>query len=137
MQSRFVFALAGLTVVAASTSAVGCSSGDDAAPSAYATGTSTDADESTQLRALDVAASEPIVDESDPDAAVDANLEENPLTDDEEEAPDLQPLAAPLSIAPSGQSTASIKGRTYKCPGTYASPSTTRRRRAWCSRSAR
>ena len=31
MQSRFVFALAGLTVVAASTFAVGCSSGDDAA----------------------------------------------------------------------------------------------------------
>lgn len=120
MQSRFVFALAGLTVVAASTSAVGCSSGDDAAPPAYATESSADAEESSQLRALDVAASEPIVDESDPDAAEGADLEENPLTDDEEEAPDLQPLAAPLSIVPSGQSTASIKGRTYKCPGTYS-----------------
>jgi hypothetical protein len=120
MQSRFVFALAGLTVVAASTSAVGCSSGEDAAPPAYATESSTDVDESSQLRALDVGASEPIVDESDPDAAEGADLEENPLTEDEEEAPALQPLAAPLSVVPSGQSTASIKGRTYKCPGTYS-----------------
>ncbi|MDB5217345.1 MAG: hypothetical protein JWO86_5272 [Myxococcaceae bacterium] len=83
MESRFVFALAALTAIAASTSAVGCSSGADAAPAAYATESGADADESGQLRALDIAASEAIVDESDPDAASESDLEENPLTDDE------------------------------------------------------
>ena len=115
MQCRFAFALAGLAVAAVSTS-VGCSSGDDAAPPAYATETSADPEESSQLRALDIAASEPTVDESDPDAASEADLEENPLTGDEEEAPPLQPL----SIVPHGQSTASINGRRYKCPGQYS-----------------
>jgi hypothetical protein len=120
MQRRSVIALAGLTVAALCTSVVGCSSGDDSAPPAYATEVGADAEEKSELRALDIADVEPIADETDPEAASEADLEENPLASDEEEAPALEPLAATLSIVPSGQQAASIKGRTYKCSGSYS-----------------
>jgi hypothetical protein len=116
MQSRFVFALAAVTVVAVSTSAVGCSSGDDETPPAHATGNG-DPEEGAQLRALGIGAGEAVVDEIDPSTSPVADLEENPLADDEAEAPALQPL----SVVPPGQKAASVSsGRSYKCPGQYA-----------------
>lgn len=114
MGHRFVVTVAAL--VAVSLSGIGCAAEDDGAPPAYATEGSLDADESAQLRALGIPASELIVDESDPDAAQDGELEENPLVDDEDEAPAL----APLSVVPGGQKTASVNGRSFKCPGQYA-----------------
>lgn len=117
MPSRFALALPMLTLVAAATTIIGCSS-DDATPPAFATGGAQrgDIDERTQLRSLAIGDDEPVVDESDADAAVDSDLEANPLSDDEEEAPELRPLSAP----PLGQSTTSLAGRVYRCPGTYA-----------------
>src|SRR5690349_21506666 len=79
MQRRSVIALAGLTVAALCTSVVGCSSGDDSAPPAYATEIGADAEEKSQLRSLDISDVEPIVDETDPEAASESDLEENPL----------------------------------------------------------
>lgn len=81
-----------------------------------------DSDEEAELRALDIADDEPIVDEGDPEHLSESErdaAEENPLLDDEEDvpAPDLggiAPLVANRQIA-SAERRASVNGKTYKC----------------------
>jgi hypothetical protein len=118
MENRFAFALAAVTVLAASTSAAGCSSGDEAPPT-YAMGgggaVGIDAEETSELAALDVAADEPIVDESNVDEGRDT-AEENPLAADEEEVAAVQILSAP----PIGEAQVGTKGRSFKCRGSYS-----------------
>lgn len=103
-------AIAALSL-AAYTCALGCSSERDE-PSAFPADDGLDED--AQLRELAVSDDEPIVDEVDPDEDG-GPLEENPSAEDEEDAPGLAPLSNPPI-----QATASLRGRRYKCPGTYA-----------------
>lgn len=131
MERRFALAAAALAVFVASAGGVGCSaSADDDAPPAHpAGGGAADgddllaADEQAELEALAVADDEPIVDEGDVDERRDGVLEENPIDEDEEEVPDVQPLAVSPLGAPGPLGTlgkeprVSIASRKYKCPG--------------------
>ncbi|MDB4934311.1 MAG: hypothetical protein JWP87_1283 [Labilithrix sp.] len=116
MERRFAFAFAALTVLAASSSALGCSSADDETPPAYPMGEDGDVDEATELRALEIGNDEPIVDEGNVDEGRDGVLEENPIADDEEEVGDVQLL----TVAPRTEPRVLITAHKYKCPGHYA-----------------
>jgi hypothetical protein len=116
MERRVVAALAALTLLAASTSVVGCSSGDDdGTPAAYPTapgGADAEPDEATELSALDVADDEPIVDEGNVEADREGVLQENPIADDEEEVGDVQILAVTHR-----EPRVAITAKKFKCPG--------------------